>query len=406
MSERSFKWFAAVDWGSEKHQVCVLDAEGGVMGQREFRHSGAGLTQLADWVQSITGPASTVAIAIEVPHGPVVDVLLDRGFCVYSINPKQLDRLRDRFRVAGAKDDRRDARAAADGLRTDRHLFRCLQIADPHILELREWSRPAEELQQKRVRLGNRLHHQLWRYYSQMLELTDDVAAGWLLELWDKAPTPDKAKYLRRSAIERLLKQHRIRRIDSETVLLTLRQPAINVADGVAEAACAHIRPLIVRLRPINDELRAAEKKLDELCAALEGSAQNDVAILNSLPGIGRINLAALLAEASGPLSRRDYPALRTLTGVAPVTKRSGRSCIVIMRYGAHARLRNTVYHWARVAVQHDSKCRSRYAALRQRSCSHGPAIRGVADRLLNVACVLLKRQTPFDPVYGESIAA
>src|ERR1700722_18262963 len=88
MSERSFKWFAAVDWGSEKHQVCVLDAEGGLMGEREFRHSGAGLTQLADWVQSITGPASTVAIAIEVPHGPVVDVLLDRGFCVYSINPK------------------------------------------------------------------------------------------------------------------------------------------------------------------------------------------------------------------------------------------------------------------------------------------------------------------------------
>ena len=170
MSERSFKWFAAVDWGSEKHQVCVLDAEGGVIGEREFRHSGAGLTQLADWVQSITGPASTVAIAIEVPHGPVVDVLLDRGFCVYSINPKQLDRLRDRFSVAGAKDDRRDARAAADGLRNDRHLFRCLQIADPHILELREWSRLAEELQRERVRLGNRLHHQLWRYYPQMLE--------------------------------------------------------------------------------------------------------------------------------------------------------------------------------------------------------------------------------------------
>jgi hypothetical protein len=53
-------------------------------------------------------------------------VLLDRGFIVHSINPKQLDRLRDRFSVAGAKDDRRDAYVAADGLRTDRHLFRRL----------------------------------------------------------------------------------------------------------------------------------------------------------------------------------------------------------------------------------------------------------------------------------------
>jgi Transposase len=161
---------------------------------------------LADWVQSITGEASMVAIAIEVPHGPVVDVLLDRGFIVHSINPKQLDRLRDRFSVAGAKDDRRDAHAAADGLRTDRHLFRRLQVGDPRIIELRESSRLAEELQQERVRLGNRLHHQLWRYYPQMLELTDDVAAGWFLDLWIMAPTPAKGKHLRKASIERLLK--------------------------------------------------------------------------------------------------------------------------------------------------------------------------------------------------------
>ena len=41
------------------------------------------------------------------------DSLLDRGFAMNAINPKQLDRLRDRISVAGAKDDRRDARVAA-----------------------------------------------------------------------------------------------------------------------------------------------------------------------------------------------------------------------------------------------------------------------------------------------------
>src|SRR6516164_7140559 len=45
---------------------------------------------------------------------------------------------------------------------------------------------------------------------------------------------------------------------------------------------------------------------------------------------------------------------LRTLSGVAPVTKRSGKSHVVVMRYASHVRLRNTVYHWARVAIQHD----------------------------------------------------
>lgn len=186
----------------------------------------------------------------------------------------------------------------------------------------------------------------------------------------------------------------------------SLHKPAIPVAEGVAEAASAHIRSLIGRLHLVNREQRDAERKLDVLCAALESSEQHDVAILRSLPGIGRINLATLLAEASGPLSRRDYPALRTLSGVAPVTKRSGKTCIVVMRFAAHARLRNTVYHWARVAIQHDPKSRRRYTALRQRGHSHGRAIRGVADRLLNVACVLLQRQTLFDPAHGQPAAA
>ena len=117
MSDVTRSWFAGVDWGSEKHQVCLRDVAGTVVGERAFAHNGAGLVAMCDWLVSVAGRPSTVAVAIEVPHGPVVDVLLDRGFAVHAINPKQLDRLRDRFSVAGAKDDRRDARVAADGLR-------------------------------------------------------------------------------------------------------------------------------------------------------------------------------------------------------------------------------------------------------------------------------------------------
>src|SRR5271166_2426400 len=173
------------------------------------------------------------------------------------------------------------------------------------------------------------------------------------------------------------------------------------------------MRSLVSRLRLVNRELRDAEGQLDKLCAAIgETEAapgdclrRRDVMILRSMPGIGRINLATLLSEASGPLRRRDYPALRTLCGAAPVTKQSGKSHIVVMRHAAHVRLRNAVYHWARVATQHDPKSHSRYVALRRRghSSRHGRALRGVADRLLDLACVLLQRQTPFDPQFGQS---
>jgi transposase len=407
MADDAVSWFAAVDWGSAQHQACILDSGGAIAGERAFPHGGAGLAALCDWLVSIAGDAGAVAVAIEVPHGPVVDALLERGFAVHAINPKQLDRLRDRFSVAGAKDDRRDARVAAAGLRTDRHLFRRVAAGDPAVVELREWSRLAEELQQERVRLGNRIRQQLWRYYPQMLEVSDDVAAEWVLALWTMAPTPAKAARLRETTLARLLKQHRIRRVDAETALTILRRPAIKVAAGVTEAAVLHLRSLVVRLRLANREFRQAERKLDELCAALtraeaeEGSPLPDAAILASLPGVGRSTLATLLTEAAGPLGRRDHAALRTLSGVAPVTKRSGKTRIVVMRYAAQVRLRQAVFHWARVAVLNDPKCRGRYQALRARGHSYGRALRGVADRLLGVACVLLQRRTLFNPDHG-----
>jgi len=180
MTSHVIDWFAGIDWGSERHQVCVLNCNGEIIAERAFLHTGSGLAELGTWLASFTVEGRNMAIAIEVPHGPIVDLLLDRGFVVYAINPKQLDRLRDRFSIAGSKDDRRDALVGASGLRTDRHLFRLVQASDPAIVELREWSRLAEELQQDRVRLCNRLRQQLWRYYPQFLELVDDIAAEWL----------------------------------------------------------------------------------------------------------------------------------------------------------------------------------------------------------------------------------
>jgi transposase len=411
------RWFAGVDWASQAHQACLIDAGGNITGERSFAHGGDGLAEFCNWLLAMTGAqAAAIAVAIEVPHGPIVETLLERGFQVYAINPKQLDRFRDRFTVAGAKDDRRDAQVLADSLRTDRHCFRRLAAEDAIVIELREWSRMTQDLQQERNRLANRVREQLWRYYPQALQIGDDLAADWFLELWAAVPTPAKAARIREHTVERILKAHRIRRITAPQVLRTLRQPALAVAPGTAEAASAHIRTLAERLKLVSRQIRQAHRRLDGLCAKLaESDAENppgqaieqrDVTILRSLPGVGRIVLATLLAEAAEPLRRRDYHALRTLSGVAPVTRRSGQRCIVVMRQACHMRLRTAVYHWARVAIQHDELSRRRYAALRQRGHSHGRALRSVADRLLAVACAMLARRTLFDPDYAGNRAA
>ncbi len=213
-------WFVGVDWGSQTHQACVSDVAGKLLGERAFEHGGQGLSEMADWLLSFAaGKAEQVGVAIETPRGPVVESLMERGFAVHAINPKQLDRFRDRISPAGAKDDRRDARVLASALRTDPHCLRRLEPTDPVIVELREWSRLSEEITRERVRQANRMREQLWRYYPQLLAATsDDVAAPWALALWRRLPTPVAAQRVREATLTKLLKQHRIRRVDAATL--------------------------------------------------------------------------------------------------------------------------------------------------------------------------------------------
>ncbi|MGA7326194.1 MAG: transposase [Rhodomicrobium sp.] len=117
-----------------------------------------------------------------------------------------------------------------------------------------------------------------------------------------------------------------------------MKQQPLVVAPGVTEAAVAHIRVLIESIRLFTRQLKEAHRQLDRLCSLLAKPIPGDneqtepepeqtlVAILQSLPGAGRIVLSVLLAEAFETLQRPDYAILRILCGVAPVTRRSGKT--------------------------------------------------------------------------------
>jgi transposase len=150
--------FVGVDWASTEHQVCMIGPAGPIQGA--FAHDARGLGAMVDWLCAQTPNPSDIVFAIEVPHGLVLEALMDRGLSVYAINPKQLDCFRDGFSPAGAKDYRRDALVLASSLRSDRHCFRRLEVLDPVIVELREWSRTAEELKEERNHLTNRIRQQ------------------------------------------------------------------------------------------------------------------------------------------------------------------------------------------------------------------------------------------------------
>jgi hypothetical protein len=82
--------FVGIDWGSETHHVCVVNSDAQIIGDRKVRQSAEGLADFVQWLSVFRADSVTsVVIAIEVPHGAVVEVLVEHGFEVFSINPKQ-----------------------------------------------------------------------------------------------------------------------------------------------------------------------------------------------------------------------------------------------------------------------------------------------------------------------------
>lgn len=121
---KTFLFFVGIDWATEEHRYCLINADGQIISERNVLHTGLGIAEVVEWIAEKTCELpDKVAVGIEVPRGAVVEHLIERNYPVFHINPKQLDRFRDRHTVAGAKDDKRDAFVLADSLRTEHALL-------------------------------------------------------------------------------------------------------------------------------------------------------------------------------------------------------------------------------------------------------------------------------------------
>lgn len=382
-----FVSFAGIDWGSYEHAACLI--LNGKRHQRRFPHSPDGLHQLVAWLLALT-PRESLAVAIEVPHGPVVEALQDVAIEVFSINPKQLDRFRDRHSVAGAKDDRLDAFVLADSLRTDLHRFSHVPPPDAFTVEVRAVSRLYQRFTDDLHANTNQLWQRLILSAPQLLDLCHGANEPWFWDLIGRVMVDGVSP--RRASLVQLLRRHH-KRLSPDLVLAALAAPRLCLpASG--QAAVTHIALLLPVLRTLHQQREAARARL----AALVPLAGDTAAIIDSQPGIDLILTAVFLAEAAPAIAAADANALRALCGTAPITRQSGKRHTVIFRRACNPRLRNMARNWAKTAIRCEPRTRAHYDRLRASDCRHERALRGVADRLLARLAASLRDHTLYDP--------
>ncbi|HEX5049453.1 MAG TPA: IS110 family transposase [Gammaproteobacteria bacterium] len=365
-----------LDWGSERHAVCVVDAAGKSRLTLEPAHDAAGLESVIKRLSELA-PAAELPIAIERPSGLVVDTLVKAGHPVVPIHPNVVKASRPRYRAAGGKHDRGDAYLLADLLRTDGHRFRPLTPQSAGIKALRAQVRARDDLLGERIALANQLRSLLESFWPGAAKLFCEIDSPIALAFLRRYPTPHSAAHLGEKRLSAFLAQeHYTGRKPATELLARLR--------GAAAPVCSQIEAqtkgeLVKALARILDTLVV---ELTKLTARIEREVQqlDDGRLLMSFPRAGKLNAAQILAELGDVRERfQTHEQLAAEAGACPVTRESGKFRGVGFRWACNHRLRTAVTTWADNSRHASAWAADIYARARARGCHHPHAIRILA---------------------------
>jgi transposase len=402
--------FVGIDWSETHHDACILDVDGRVLAKGRVPEGVDGVAKLHEMAAAYVEDPSEVVVGIELDRGLLVGALVAAGYAVHAINPLSVDRYRDRHRTSGAKSDPGDAKVLADLVRTDRHLHR--QVAgDTELAEaVKVLARAHQSLIWSRQRQLNQLRNALREFYPGALEaFGTDLASTDALAVLEVAPTPRQGRSLPAARIAAALKRGgRRRRITerAEEIRRALRSPQLEAPEVLARAYGDVVRSTV---RIVAEMTAQIERLAGQLEASFEGHP--DAEILRSLPGLGSVLGARVLAEfGDDPARYADPKARKNYAGTSPITRASGRSKVALARFARNRRLADALQMWAFCSLSCSAGARRYYDAHRAKGQTHQRALRSLANRWVGIMHGCLRHRCPYSedvawPV-GQGVAA
>lgn len=141
-------------------------------------------------------------------------------------------------------------------------------------------------------------------------------------------------------------------------------------------------------------QLRAVEARIAEHIAADRALADTD-ALLRSMPGIGPVAAASLLAELP-ELGRIDRRKIAALVGLAPFNRDSGSLRGRRKIWGGRADLRQSLHMGVIAAVRRDNAFSTTYRRLRERGKPHKVATTAVLRKMIVQLNAIIRDRKPY----------
>ena len=387
-------YIVGIDIGKNHHEASIVSPEGKQIGRSlRFATTHKGADSLMSFIFKNIGNSPCVFGMEATGHYwyPIYSFLKAKGYTIYVINPIQSDSLRKMY-IRQTKNDSIDSFLIAEVIRFGQ--FGTTSMADENILAMRQLCRYRDSVISSRteikLRIGTIMEQIFPEYEKQFSSLWMSTSMGIL----EKYLTPENIENAPIDELFEIIKDKSHNRLT--------RAKAISIKEAAADTFGIKIAQdaFSFQLKQLIDRMNFLDKQIEALdCQILEYYEKFDC-YLHTIPGIGIIGAATILAEI-GDISRfKNSSALVAFAGIDPTVRQSGEfnSTHNHMSKRGSPYLRHAIFLAATTCSFHNSPLNAYYKKKRDQGKHHLTATGAVARKLTTVIYAVLRDSKPYEP--------
>ena len=387
-------YIVGIDIGKNHHEASIVSPEGKQIGRSlRFATTHKGADSLMSFIFKNIGNSPCVFDMEATGHYwyPIYSFLKAKGYTIYVINPIQSDSLRKMY-IRQTKNDSIDSFLIAEVIRFGQ--FGTTSMADENILAMRQLCRYRDSVISSRteikLRIGTIMEQIFPEYEKQFSSLWVSTSMGIL----EKYLTPENIENTPIDELFEIIK-------DKSHNKLTMKK-AISIREAAADTFGIKIAQdaFSFQLKQLIDRMNFLDKQIEALdCQILEYYEKFDC-YLHTIPGIGMIGAATILAEI-GDISRfKNSSSLIAFAGIDPTVRQSGEfnSTHNHMSKRGSPYLRHAIFLAATTCSFHNSPLNAYYKKKRDQGKHHLTATGAVARKLTTVIYAVLRDSKPYEP--------
>jgi len=404
MSLENCAAWIGIDWADQNHAVCLIDPQ---TKKLEVTTMAQDPEVIGQWVATIQQrfPGQKVAVCLEQKKGALIYTLMKYDCLVLvPVNPKQLARFREALGPSGAKDDPSDARLLAELLMKHSEHLQAWQPDAVNTRMIRMLTEDRRNLVNQRTALTNRLKSRLKEYFPLFLQICGTHLHGQLAcQLLRRYPCLEKLQAASDKQLSEFYREHHCYRSQIvEERLQKIRQATPLTTDpAILESGMLLVKSVVRQILALNQAIEQYDQRL-----ASQMQTHPDASIFQSLPGAGEAMAPRLLAAMGDDRQRiTDAKQVQQLSGIAPVTRQSGKSKSVQRRWAASKFLRQTFHEFAAHSIKQSAWAKAYYDMMRARGNRHQAAVRALAFKWIRIIFRCWKNRIHYNElVYSASL--